>query len=38
MKYRKKMSRRGSRKLIRSARRTKVANIHRKVSRGGIRF
>lgn len=35
---RRRLSRRASRRLVRSARRVKRANIVRRVSRGGIRF
>lgn len=35
---RKKLSLRGSKRLVRSARRVKRANIHKRISRGGIRF
>lgn len=35
---RRRLSKRASRRLVRSARRVKRANIVRRVSRGGIRF
>lgn len=38
MAYRKKLSKRASKRLVRSARRVKRANITKHVSRGGIRF